>query len=210
MFRKSTIHKIPFGVDKEIFHQGDRIASRRKFGIPEGNFVVLFRAASGEFKGLKIIRGVLQNIDGSATTIITLDEIGRVDMFLNKFQIIELGWVEDDSFLAEVYTTSDVFLMPSRAESFGMMAIEAMSCSIPVIASNNTALSETVNYGGAGILIDNDDVEAFTREVERLRDDKSYHKEISARGLVFARERYDIVRFNDSIYNVYRGRPNEH
>jgi glycosyltransferase involved in cell wall biosynthesis len=60
-------------------------------------------------------------------------------------------------------------VIPSRLEGFGLTAIESMALSTPVIASNNSALPETL--GGAGVLVDPVDAAALANEVERLRKD---------------------------------------
>ncbi len=53
----------------------------------------------------------------------------------------EYAWVYDDNKLAELYQASDIFLMPSNYESFGMMAIEAMSSGVPVLSIKGRPLN---------------------------------------------------------------------
>ena len=76
-----------------------------------------------------------------------------------------LGHV-DDSILISAYDHAEIALFPSRAEGFGLPALEAMWRSTPVLASNTTSLPEVV--GEAGLLTDPDHPEALSAAIERL------------------------------------------
>jgi N-acetyl-alpha-D-glucosaminyl L-malate synthase BshA len=74
-------------------------------------------------------------------------------------------------------STSDVFLMPSRLESFGLAALEAMACGVPCVTSNAGGLPELIENGTCGYTVDMGDVDAMADKVyEILRDDVFYEK----------------------------------
>ncbi len=83
----------------------------------------------------------------------------------------ELGVYEDIRFLGkqqpveEILSIADVFLMPSGSETFGLAALEAMACNVPVVASNIGGLPELIEDGVSGYLCPLDDVDAFTDRV---------------------------------------------
>jgi glycosyltransferase involved in cell wall biosynthesis len=68
--------------------------------------------------------------------------------------------------LAAVYRGAECFVFPSYAEGFGLTPLEAMACGTPVISSNATSLPEAV--GGAGILVEPDDVQGWSAAMLRL------------------------------------------
>ncbi|NNE35294.1 MAG: N-acetyl-alpha-D-glucosaminyl L-malate synthase BshA, partial [Rhodothermales bacterium] len=80
----------------------------------------------------------------------------------------ELGVYEDIRFLGkqqpveEILSIADVFLMPSESETFGLAALEAMACGVPVVASNVGGLPELVEEGQSGFLCTLGDLDAFT------------------------------------------------
>ena len=80
-----------------------------------------------------------------------------------RYRIHELGWVEDESRVAEALSAADVFVMPSLAESFGMMALESMACGTPVITSEGTATAELVRAARAGLCVPPRDGAALAR-----------------------------------------------
>jgi D-inositol-3-phosphate glycosyltransferase len=73
--------------------------------------------------------------------------------------------------LAEVYAAADVVLMPSRSESFGLVALEAQACGVPVVASSVGGLRYVVGRGQGGFLARANDAAGFGRRlVQILRD----------------------------------------
>ncbi len=77
--------------------------------------------------------------------------------------------------LVEIYSASDIFLMPSQSESFGLSALEAMACSLPVISSSVGGLPELQVHGETGFIAEIGDIDRMARyTVDLLRDDNKY------------------------------------
>jgi len=91
----------------------------------------------------------------------------------------ECGDCEDIRFLGkleaveEVLSVADLFLMPSEKESFGLAALEAMACEVPVVSSNAGGLPELNIHGYSGYLSNVGDVESMTRFAMEILDDKN-------------------------------------
>lgn len=83
----------------------------------------------------------------------------------------ELGWCKRSE-MAEMYCKADALIVPSRWEGFGLVAIEAMSCGTPVLASIYGALSEIVTHGHTGLLFDPYDANTFSQLLVDTRVDK--------------------------------------
>ncbi len=101
-------------------------------------------------------------------------------------RVVFLG--KQDSF-EEVLAAADVFVLPSASESFGLAALEAMACGVPVVASNVGGLPEVVEHGVTGFLAPVGDTDAMASHVLTLLKEKAVWKECSvrARGVVEAR-----------------------
>ncbi len=93
----------------------------------------------------------------------------------------ELGIFEDVKFLGkqtllpEILSASDLMLMPSQSESFGLSALEAMSCSVPVVSSSTGGLPELVVHGETGYIAELGDVQRMAKyAIELLTDERKW------------------------------------
>ena len=73
--------------------------------------------------------------------------------------------------LAAWYRAADVVVMPSRSESFGLVALEASACGIPVVAANVGGLRSLVDHGRTGYLVESRDPDAYAGHVAAILDD---------------------------------------
>ncbi len=121
----------------------------------------------------------------------------------------ELGVYDDVRFLGkqepveEILSIADIFMMPSGSETFGLAALEAMACGVPVVASDIGGLPELITDGESGFLCPLGDIEAFTLACKRILDDSELHTSMSAASRKRAVEEFDtsiIVPRYESYY----------
>ena len=204
LFGRSRIHLIPFGLDLQTFRPIDGQEAKRKLGVFPGSLVVCFRATTSEFKGLSFIKECLKRwFPDTRVCLLTFNERGLLDEFRGKYQIIDLGWVEDEILTVSALNAADLFLMPSLAETFGMMAIEAMACGKPVIVFEGTALPEVVFAPRGGISVPKGDYVALLNVLKRLARDHNERNTLGEQALQLAREHYGLERYMDRILGLY-------
>src|SRR5436190_13598711 len=97
--------------------------------------------------------------------------------------------------IVDYLSVSDVLLLPSEQESFGLAALEAMACELPVIASRVGGLPEVVTDGETGFLSEVADVDKMAEDAARLLTDRVFRKEMgrTARESAISRYRTDII-----------------
>jgi N-acetyl-alpha-D-glucosaminyl L-malate synthase BshA len=97
--------------------------------------------------------------------------------------------------IVDYLSASDVLLLPSEQESFGLAALEAMACEVPVIASHVGGLPEVVTDGETGYLSPVGDIEKMATDAARLLNDDKLRKEMGqrARDSAITRYRTDVV-----------------
>jgi N-acetyl-alpha-D-glucosaminyl L-malate synthase BshA len=107
-------------------------------------------------------------------------------------QVEALG--EQDQILP-LLSVSDLFLLPSEQESFGLAALEAMACEVPVVASRVGGLHEVIDHGVSGFLHQPNDVQGMAESGLALLTDPELHARIAASGRRTVRERFccDLV-----------------
>lgn len=121
----------------------------------------------------------------------------------------KLGLESDVEFAGErldvvdVLSGAAVFLLPSATESFGLAALEAMACEVPVVATRVGGLPEVVDDGEAGFLHAPEDVEGMARSVGRLLDDLELRKQMGTAGRRIAVERFSTEKIVPQYEEAY-------
>ncbi|MBT8400641.1 MAG: N-acetyl-alpha-D-glucosaminyl L-malate synthase BshA [Rhodothermia bacterium] len=127
----------------------------------------------------------------------------------------DLGVYDDVRFLGkqepieEILSISDVFIMPSGSETFGLAALEAMACGVPVVASRVGGLPELIEDGDNGFLCPLDDLDCFTDRVRAMLHDADLYERMSVSARRTAEERFDIDRIVP-LYEEYYERVCSH
>ena len=94
----------------------------------------------------------------------------------------------------DILSISDLFLMPSGSETFGLAALEAMACGVPVIASNIGGLPELIENGKNGFLCELGDLDDFTDKAYQLLSDADLHHQFSLAARETAISKFDITQ----------------
>ncbi len=96
-------------------------------------------------------------------------------------QVHFLGHV-DHGMLPKYYAAADLFVLPSRMESFGLVLVEAMACGLPVVATRVGGIPEVVEEGVTGLLVAPDDSRALAEAINSLLDDPQRMRSMGAKG----------------------------
>jgi glycosyltransferase involved in cell wall biosynthesis len=134
----------------------------------------------------KIMRALGEDFQLKLTA--TMNQIpGYPDLPKNMISIERL---HDDSELVGLYRSVDLLLFPSRLEGFGLVALEAQACGLPVVATNGSALCEIVQHGISGILCPQDDVDAFVAAIKKIASNKDLRLQMGNAGHIAAKNNF--------------------
>ena len=205
MFEHCSKHMVPYGVDLNVFKPLDKEKIRKQLNIKPGSFVIFFRALDSPYKGLDVIREALRKIKISKPVCcITLNGNGLFDEFKNDIQLIEKGWQSDPNEISKLFNASDIFLMPSLRETFGMMAAEAMACGIPSIVTKDTPLKEVTKAPKAAIAIPSNDSRSLVEAIHFLASDNDLYRNMSVTARELACKYYDFDKYADKLKTIYQ------
>jgi glycosyltransferase involved in cell wall biosynthesis len=105
--------------------------------------------------------------------------------------------------MEELLPLADVFLLPSSSESFGLVALEAMSAEVPVVVSNAGGLPEVVEHGVTGFLHDPAHVSGFVQSVMKLLTNEPLRRAMGRRARREARQRFSTDEMVGRYVQVY-------
>lgn len=200
------LHIIPFGINLSLYKDANEkcLELRKKHNIKKDDIVLFFRSDRSEYKGLEYIKSMLRRLKTKKKVVLlNVGEKGLLNDFKFKYKIVEKGWLNDEKELALLYGMADMFLMPSKAEAFGVMAIEAMAANLPVVVMEGTALPDVVMAPRYGLSFPRDNVEKFTEIVKYLVENDDKRKIIGVKCGELAEEKYSEKLYFSKMLDLY-------
>ena len=179
---RDRIEEVPLGVDHAFFSPGSAAGARRALGLAASP-VLLYVGRIQPLKGTELairslaasrhrdaqllVVGGPSGVDGAAE----VDRIHKLAAELGLGDRVRFVDPQPHHLLSTYYRAADVCLVPSRSESFGLVALEAGACGTPVIASNVGGLQTIVDHGTTGFLVDARDPALWASYIDRILDD---------------------------------------
>jgi D-inositol-3-phosphate glycosyltransferase len=224
---QADIHKIeviPPGVDTGRFYPIPSDEAKEYIGVPPEDNMLLFVGRIEPLKGLDVLieaighycrarredkpRLFLSIIGGEAddSQETVSVEMARLQAMREQYGITDvvtfLGKRSQDT-LPYYYSAAEAVVMPSQYESFGMVALEAMACGTPVVASQVGGLAFLVKDGETGYTVPAGDPEALCYRLNMLINDKELRRKMGDQAFTFA-QAYDWEKITGQIVQLYK------
>jgi D-inositol-3-phosphate glycosyltransferase len=208
---RENVSVVPCGVDTLRFRPMKRDRVRCKLGLPDDEPIVLFVGRIEPLKGIDVLVQAMACLETEARLLVVGGDgkdVGR------KAQLMELaaglGIADRVTFLDAVphsdlplyYNAADVCVVPSYYESFGMVALEAMACGVPVVVSRVAGLKETVRDGRTGYLVPWRCPEPFAERLELLLSNEPLRRKLGREARAEA-ERFRWSEVATQVEDVY-------
>jgi D-inositol-3-phosphate glycosyltransferase len=217
---------IPPGIDLELFRPLDKLACRARLGLEPSEPVVLFCGRVDPIKGIETLveaTALLSAGDVPPPTVLfvggNLDVGGELEGPLvgvarqaealgvrDRFRFVG-SQPQDD--LPRFYAAADVVAVPSRYESFGLVAVEALACGVPVVASRVGGLKFTIEEGNSGLLVPWGDAPALAEALGLVLTDDGLRAALAAAARPSV-ERFSWPAVAASVRHVYQRLANGH
>ena len=201
---------IPNGFPSHVFAPAPgREELRQEYGIARGAKVVLFGAESllSERKGFVYLLQALKTLAQGGIVLVCF---GRLPIELQlelqqqmQLPLINLGFVQDESKLAALYSMADLFVIPSLEDNLPNTVVEAMLCGVPVLGFDTGGIPELVEHQKTGFLAPARDVAALAQGIDWCL----FHPDaagMGARGREKALANYSLEAQAASYTDLYR------
>ncbi len=183
VFRDNPCEVIPIGIDVKSFVPKDKSKMKQKIGLSADTKVILAGAQSMEqnIKGYIHFKQVLDIVGADSycnelikkgkLVLLTFGHTNRAEHNGSLIPIIDLDFITEREQLCEIYNAADVFVFPSIQDTFGMTAVEAMSCGVPTVAFDVSAMSDIISPGINGYKVEINDYSAMASYIIQILKD---------------------------------------
>jgi D-inositol-3-phosphate glycosyltransferase len=212
---------IPPGVDVSHFYPIPSDEAKMYVGLKPDDRMVLFVGRIEPLKGVDTLieaMSCLQLKDGHKVHLAIIGgdpsaspqemsaEMARLQKLCDDLcvgQLVVFLGKRDQDRLPYYYSAAELLVMPSHYESFGMVALEAMACGTPVIASEVGGLAYLVRDGETGFTVPDQEPELLSEKITWLLDDRDLHRTMSERAVEYAQD-YAWEKIAAQIVDVYK------
>jgi D-inositol-3-phosphate glycosyltransferase len=188
------------GVDQAFFGPGHRPQARRALGLPGDVPLLLFVGRIQPLKGADVAVRTLAALKEFPDAHLVVvggpsgprgkEHMGYVEETVERHGLadrVHLVAPQPHELLSTYYRAADVCVVPSRSESFGLVALEAAACGTPVVAAAVGGLTTLVDHGHTGYLVEHSTPDAFAGAVARVLGNPDLAERLATAAVVRAR-----------------------
>lgn len=200
------IEVVPNFIDFDRFSKKPKDHFKKAIS-PNGEKVLIhtsnFRKVKRVGDVLQVFRKVLDKMPARLLLIGDGPERSNIESLCRDLQTCDqVSFLGKQEAIEEILSIADLFLLPSQTESFGLAALEAMACEVPVISSNAGGLPEVNIEGETGFLADVGDVDRMAEKALYLLQNEETLKQFRANALAQAK-RFDLNSVLGQYVNLY-------
>lgn len=196
---RRDIAVIPNFLDCGVFRRVEVPTLRRRFSAEGAAKVVIhvsnFRPVKRIDAVMKVFARIAQQVPARLLLVGDGPDSGSVHRLSRELGVTDLVHaVGSQEAVIPLLSAADVFLLPSAQESFGLAALEAMACGVPVVASNVGGLPEVIEHGRTGFLHAPDDLDGMSASAVALLGDEALHRQVADASRALVAESFCVDR----------------
>lgn len=209
LLNRYPIYEIPNGIDTAIYQPLAQAQCRQELGIPLDKNVLMFAAVELNVfrKGGDLLLQALQNLPAALkakTMLLTLGKGSEAIAEAAQMPTLNLGYVSDEQRKVIAYSAADLFLFPTRAETFGNVALESLACGTPVVSFNVGGVPDQVRPGITGYLAEPENSQDFCAGIAQLLTEPDLRAEMSQQCRTVAVEEFSLELCTQRHIDLYR------
>jgi N-acetyl-alpha-D-glucosaminyl L-malate synthase BshA len=195
-------------IDDRIYQKSDSSHLKEEFAIEDDEKVVIhvsnFRPVKRVDDVIKTFAKIADKMPAKLLLVGDGPEVSRVCKLVNKYglekKVLFLGKQDN---LEELYSISDLMLLLSEKESFGLVILEAMACGVPCIGTNVGGIPEVISNGKSGYICELGDIDGIAGKAISILSDPVRQQKFSQRAIDSVKSKFDaesIVRQYEQLY----------
>lgn len=170
LLKNNDNYKIPLPIDLSMWKPSDKKDARNDLKWSNNKLYFLFGFSDysrRHIKGLDIALDLFKKFNKTNNGNCILNIFGDIEKkYLNEENVNVLGIIKKPSELRRIYSASDLLINPSRLESFGQIALEALACGLPILINKNTGTNDLILCDEMGYVLENESESNFDALLE--------------------------------------------
>lgn len=200
-----TVHNF---VDEREYHQHDSAKLKEELGIEAHEKVLIHVSNFRKVKRVEDVVSTFAKVQNSIGAKLLLvgdgPEMSRIHQQVKDLHIEqEVLFLGKRDNLSELYSMSDVKLLMSEKEAFGLVLLEAMACGVPAIGTQIGGIPEIIEPGENGFLVELGDIDSAADAAIRILTDPKLHEKMSATALKTATNRFSSEKILAEYETLY-------
>ena len=205
LFRNNNVFHIPYPIDTNLWSPVNKLRAKQILNIDTNKNLILFGADGGEknlrkgfdllVESLKIMNNKFQNYE--------LGIFGQEepkDIIFKDIKTHYFGKIYDSISLKIIYSSADLFAMPSRQDNLPLTCIESLACGTPVVAFNTSGLPSIISNKQEGVLVNPFSARLFSEAIINVLNNKSYYHESCHK---FIKQKFSETKISDMYIDLY-------
>ena len=205
ILRDYDIRLINNGIDDNIYKPYNKVDVRNELDLPQNKKILMFACEGGDispWKGGEYIKDVYEAFGNNKDLFFMVIGGGNKKELLNK-NYLKVPYITDENLLAKYYNASDLFIYPSKADSFGIVVAEALACGLPVITFNTGGIPEIVEHMKTGYVAEHRNIDDFKKGINIFLSDSNLMEKASILGVEVVKEKFTNKLMVDKYFNLY-------
>lgn len=202
------IHAVYNFIDDRVYQKTESCHLREELDISEDEKVVIhvsnFRAVKRVPDVVKAFAKIAKQLPAKLLLVGDGPEMSVVSNLVCKLGIREhVRYLGKQENLEELYSISDLMLLLSEKESFGLVALEGMACGVPCIGTNVGGVPEVISDGVNGFICELGDTEEIAKKGVQLLKDRELHQQFSKNGMITATTKFGAEQIVSQYEDIY-------
>lgn len=196
-------------IDEETYYKRKHVTLKEDFQIAQREKTIIHISNFRKVKRVTDVIHIFHKITDHIQAKLLLVGDGP-DRFLVNNLIDELGLTDKVLFLgkqenvAEILSISDLLLLPSQKESFGLVLLEAMACEVPVVATKVGGIPEVVKHQETGFLSEVGDIDEMAQYALQLLTDEKLHDQFAKSGFARVEKHFNSKKIVNDYEKIYK------
>jgi glycosyltransferase involved in cell wall biosynthesis len=209
ILNRFAIYWIPNGLDTNLYVPLNKQECRRCLQVSRYRYILLTASVNLQDprKGTDLLIKAINCLPDHLrrdTILLVMGSGGELIKSEIQVDVISFGYVGIDQLKVMIFSAADLFIFPTRADIFGLVAQEAMACGTPTVAFNVGGVPDVVRPGITGLLAEPENPQDLARKIEQLLVDRETRQKMSQNCREVAVQEYDLALQAQRYIQIYQ------